>query len=84
MIIGSQTIVQFTLDNQGGAASGPLQVLLPPQPAGSAFLSLATSSHRSPRSPAGGSTQVTLLLTPPAGLPLGTYTGSIVVQGCVR
>ncbi len=80
MIAGSQTIVQLTLDNDGGGASGPLQVILPSQSAGSAFLSLATSATLASIEP-GGSDQVTLLLTPPAGLPLGTYTGSIVVQG---
>jgi hypothetical protein len=80
MIIGSQTIVQLTLNNDGGAASGPLQVLLPTQPAGEDFLTLATSSTID-SIPIGGSAQVTLLLTPPAGMALGTYAGSIVVQG---
>ncbi len=70
MITGSQTIVQLTLNNDGGAASGPLQVILPSQAAGSAFLSLATSTTIGSIEP-GGSTQVTLLLTPPAGLALG-------------
>src|SRR5262249_39179426 len=74
MIVGSQTILQFTLNNNGGAASGPLQVLLPTQPAGSAFLSLASSSTLDSIAPS-GSEQVSLLLTPPAGLPLGTYSG---------
>jgi hypothetical protein len=80
MLIGSQTIVQLTLTNQGGAASGPLQVLLPAQSSGSAFLSLASSASIASLDP-GATTQITLLLTPPSGLALGYYAGSIVVQG---
>ncbi len=63
-----------------GPTSGPLQVILPLQSPGSAFLSLATSATIASIA-AGGSTQVTLLLTPPSGLPLGNYKGSIVIQG---
>jgi hypothetical protein len=80
MIIGDQTIIELTLDNQGGAASGPLQIMLPTQQAGADFLSLASSATVD-SIPVGGSTQITLLLTPPAGMALGTYTGTIVVQG---
>src|SRR5262249_21970617 len=80
MIIGSQTIVQVTLNNQGGAASGPLQVLLPNQQVGAQFLSLSTTATIPSIAP-GGSTQFTLLLTPSSGMALGTYSGSIVVEG---
>jgi hypothetical protein len=80
MVIGDQSIVQLTLTNQGGAASGALQVILPAQAAGSAFLALGSAASIASLAP-GASTQVTLLLTPPAGLPIGTYTGTIIVQG---
>ncbi len=79
MLIGSQTILQVTLDNQGGASTGPLEVLLPGQ-GQYPFLSLGSPADLDSIAP-GGSIQVTLLLTPPSDMPLGTYTDTIVVQG---
>ena len=79
MIIGSQTIVQLTLENQGGAPTGALQVLLPP-PGQFNFLALGSPATVGSIA-AGGSAQVTLLLVPPSNLPLGTFSGTIVVQG---
>jgi len=77
MIPANQTVVQFTLTNQGGAASGPLQIDLP---SNYSFLSLATPATIPSLDP-GASTQITLLLTPTPELPLANYTGNIVVQG---
>jgi hypothetical protein len=77
MIPGNQTIVQFSLTNQGGAATGPLQVLLPPQ---FTFLALSTPAAIGSLAP-GDSTQVALLLTPGADVPLGKYTGTVVIRG---
>src|SRR5262249_5284836 len=79
MLRGSQAIVQLTLSNQGGAATGPLQVVLPTQ-AESSFLALASPMTIAPLGP-GDSTPITILLTPPADLPLGTFQGSLIVQG---
>jgi hypothetical protein len=75
MARGSQTPVSFTLANQGGVASGPLQVVLPSLP----WLSLASAPTMPPLNP-GTNTVITLLLTPAADLPLGDYNGNLVVQ----
>ena len=77
MIPANQTVVQFTLTNSGGAASGPLQIVLP---SNYSFLSLSTPASIPSLAP-GASTQVTLLLSPTPTLPLATYSGNIIVQG---
>ncbi len=77
MISGSQSVVEFTLTNQGAAPSGPLDVELPPN---YTFLSLASASAVPSLAP-GASTQITLLLTPTPDLPLAKFSGNIIVQG---
>ena len=71
---GAQTPVAFTVANQGGVATGPLQISAPSVP----WLSLASASQLPPLAP-GSNTVVTILLTPAAALPLGTYNGTLVV-----
>jgi subtilase family serine protease len=75
MLRGTQTPLAFTLANQGGVATGPLQVVLPNVP----WLSLA-SSNQLPPLPAGTNTVITMLLNPASDLPLGDYNGTLVVQ----
>ncbi len=75
MLLGAQTPLAFTLSNSGGAATGPLQVVLPNQP----WLALASAAQLPPLAP-GSNTVITLLLTPASDLPLGNYSGSLVVQ----
>lgn len=72
---GAQTPVAFTLSNQGGIPTGPLQVVLPAVP----WLSLASSNQLPPLAP-GSNTVVTLLLTPASDLALGDYNGTLVMQ----
>jgi autotransporter-associated beta strand protein len=73
---GSQTIVQFNVVNNGGAASGAMQVLVPQAP----FLTLTSPAEIGPLAP-GQSTTVTLQLLPAANLALGSYTGTISLLG---
>ncbi|HZR18708.1 MAG TPA: CARDB domain-containing protein [Verrucomicrobiae bacterium] len=72
---GTQTPFAFTVSNQGGVPTGPLQVVSPAVP----WLSLA-SSNQLPPLPPGFNTVVTILLTPASDLPLGDYNGNLVVQ----
>lgn len=76
MINGTQTLVTFTLTNFGGAASGPLQIDLPP----ASWLSLSTAQPI-PSLGVNQSGQIMLSLTPTNGQTLGEYTGSLVIQG---
>src|SRR6185437_2014478 len=75
MLRGTQAPLAFTLANQGGVATGPLQIVLPNVP----WLSLASSNQLPPLA-AGSNTVITLLLNPAADLPLGDYNGTLVVQ----
>jgi hypothetical protein len=73
---GGQTIVGFTVRNDGGLASGPLQLLLPNVPwmhalQGTSLPSLAP----------GESATIGLLLTPAADLALAEYSGTLAVVG---
>ncbi|MCP5528775.1 MAG: hypothetical protein H7A47_18440, partial [Verrucomicrobiales bacterium] len=68
---GSQVTVELGLKNEGGEATGALEVQLPPL----AWLS-ATVGQIGSLAP-GESTSLMLVLTPPEDLPLGPYTGSI-------
>ncbi len=70
---GTQLSVAFEVINQGGLATGPLRVLLPPIPW------LTSASTALPSLAPGEKTTISLLLTPPADLPLGPYTGSLLV-----
>ncbi len=76
MLVGSQTLVNFNVVNHGGAASGPLQILVPQ----ASFLSLSSPATIASLAP-GQSTPVTLQLVPGADLPLGSYTGTISMIG---
>ena len=76
MLRGEQKLVSFEVVNQGGAATGPLTLLLPNFPwlspaNGTSFASLG----------AGEKITVSLLLAPGADLPLGMYNGSVVLNG---
>ncbi len=72
MVVGGQTLVSFTVVNNGGAPSDDLQVTLP----NVSYMSLATPATISSLAP-GESATVTVELTPPANLPLEEYTGTI-------
>jgi len=72
---GAQTAVSFGVTNLGGATAEPLSVLLP----NFSWLTLASPPALPPLAPGEGA-EVTLLLTPPADLPLGPYTGSLALN----
>jgi hypothetical protein len=76
MLVGGQTTVQFEVINVGGAASGPLTVVVPSTP----WLSVASMNPLPALAP-GQSNLVTLLLTPATNLALGPYTGYLAVNG---
>lgn len=74
MLVGEISFVEFTFSNTGGGTTGPVEVQIPPAP----WLSVVTDNPIDPLMP-GESATVTLRLAPSADLPLGPYTGSIVV-----
>jgi uncharacterized membrane protein YgcG len=74
MLRGDQTLVNFTVRNVGGAPTEPLRVALP----NVGWMNLTTPSVIPPLAP-DEEAVVTLQLTPPTDLPLGVYTGAIVV-----
>lgn len=76
MLRGAQTVVNFSLLNQGGASTGPMTILLPPAP----FLKLASPATLPSLNP-GESNTVSLLLTPAADLALTAHEGTIAIQG---
>ncbi len=71
---GTQVTVAFEVANQGGLATGPMRLLLPPIP----WLSSASTADLPSLAP-GETTTISLLLTPPADLPLGPYSGSLLL-----
>jgi hypothetical protein len=72
---GGQAVVELSIVNGGGSPSGPISVLAPDLP----WLHVATTTPLA--SLAGGETnRVTLQLTPAANLPLGEYTGALMLQ----
>ena len=73
---GDQAVVEFDLANLGGAPTAPLQVLAPTLP----WLSVASTNPLPPFAP-GETNRITLQLTPAADLPVGDYTGSLIVSG---
>ena len=75
MLVGSQSVVSFTVVNNGGAPSGDLQVSLP----STSYLSLASPATIPSLAP-GASSTVTVELSPPANLPLEEYTGTMAVS----
>ncbi len=76
MVVGSQTLVSFTVVNNGGAPSGALQVSLPY----TSYMTLASPATIPSLAP-GASSTVTVELTPPANLPLEQYKGTIGIGG---
>ena len=72
MLQGGQTLVSFTVANIGAAASGPVEVILPPVP----WLAVVTPQPIPPLAP-GQSSQVTLALTPGTNLSVGPYSGTL-------
>jgi hypothetical protein len=74
MKVGGQTIVEFDVINDGGSASGPINVALPTEP----WMHLVSVSPL-PALPPHASNRVTLQLTPPAGLTLGAYEGRLAL-----
>jgi hypothetical protein len=72
---GVQTTVQFDLVNRGGRPTGPLRLLLPPL----SWMRVAAGGEVNDLWP-GETNPVTVVLTPPADLPLGPYTGSFYAQ----
>lgn len=76
MLEGGQSVVQFSVVNIGGAASGPLSVAVPSVP----WMSVASASPMPSLNP-GQSNLVTLALTPGTNLALGPYSGTLAVNG---
>jgi subtilase family serine protease len=76
MLVGGQKLVAFEVVNQGGATSGPVQVVLPQVP----WLTVADANPLPPLAP-GETNVVTLQLTPPANLPLTAYDGQLAILG---
>jgi Ca2+-binding RTX toxin-like protein len=75
MLRGNQTLVEFTITNDGAATAENIQVVLP----NAAWLSLASPPNISALAP-GESTKVTLRLTPDGNLPLTEYKGNLVLD----
>lgn len=76
MVRGQQALVTMELSNQGGAPTGPLNVLLP----AASWLSLSSAAELPSLNP-GDKTTVTLRLSPADDLPLTPYNGNLVVAG---
>ncbi len=76
MVAGGQKLVTFELVNQGGATSGPVQIVLPQV----SWLAVAGTNPLPALAP-GQTNSVTLQLTPSADLPLTAYDGQLAVLG---
>nr|NCR77171.1 hypothetical protein [Microcystis aeruginosa K13-06] len=76
MLRGGQTIVEFTVSNQGEIASGELNILLP-----DASWLKSASAVKLPSLNPGQSTKVSLLLQPSATQELTVYNGNVVISG---
>jgi RHS repeat-associated protein len=76
MVVGDQSLLSFTITNNGGSPSGALTVSLPE----TSYMTLASPATIPSLAP-GASSTVTVELTPPADLPLEEYTGSIGISG---
>ncbi len=72
MVRGGQTVVNFVVHNEGGLASGLVNISLP----NADWLRVA-SPNPMPSLPPGGSNVVTLLLSPPADLELVPFDGTL-------
>jgi hypothetical protein len=75
---GGQKTVSFSIVNSGGAASGPVNVILP----NLAWLRLASPATLE-SIPPGGAAAVTLLLSPAGTEPLTLFNGNLVVDPAV-
>ncbi len=75
MVRGGQAFVDFTVTNIGGLTSGPLTIETPALP----WLSVSSAQPLAPLG-IGESVVITLRLAPAADLPLGPYTGAVVVS----
>jgi len=73
---GGQRVVPLTVTNEGGAASGPLTVTLPPLP----WLSLSTPARIANLDP-GESSEIELLLRPDASVQLTEFNGTMAAGG---
>ncbi len=76
MVRGRQTTVEFDVVNAGGLGSGPIQVVVPV----TGWLQVV-STNPLPSLEPGETNHVSLLLSPPANLPLSPYTGSLALNG---
>ena len=76
MLRGGQKLVEFTISNQGGIASGNLDISLPE----ASWLKLASPVSIPSLNP-GESTKVSLLLQPSATQELTVYNGDLVIAG---
>ena len=74
MLRGGQQMVNFTLRNDGPAATAPIRILLP---SAAPWIKCATPLPIPSLAP-GQSVPITIQLTPPADLPLGDYSGTMV------
>ena len=72
---GGQAFVELVIVNGGGSTTGPISVLTPDLP----WLHVASTIPLDPLA-SGATNRVTLQLSPAADLPLGEYTGALVVQ----
>ncbi|HLP77175.1 MAG TPA: CARDB domain-containing protein, partial [Candidatus Paceibacterota bacterium] len=75
MVGGKQVTLQFNITNAGAIATGPITVSLPSV----AWMQLASTNPMPSLAP-GETNQVTLVLTPPVGLPLGPYSGNLALN----
>lgn len=76
MLRGEQRIYEFELSNAGGASARNLAMLMPE----SSWLKLVTPVSIGTLGP-GEKSKVQLMLSPPADMNLGPYSGDIVVSG---
>ena len=75
MLRGEQTLVEFTVRNTGGKATGPLEVMLPEVD----WMHLVSEPVMASLEP-GESAPVTVQLTPSESITLGEHVGSLVLM----
>lgn len=74
MVIGQQQVIEFILSNNGGAATGPLEIRLPAL----SWLTVSSPTNLPSLAP-GEFTKVTVNLTPDASVGLARYDGTIYI-----